>query len=318
MKLAECIVELRAETNRFRFPLRSSLGIGCIGSGRRISRPGENPPSFGRCDSISLRAVWSNAVLKAASRRSISVIVSSEQGEARSEADVDRVVAISVKILDSRVQDLVAAVLRFEGFTVFVNQPVRTETGPTFREHEGAIDLVVAELEGADDGSLRVPGKDLHGHGSAVALFLKPRERMHDRVHGLTIGAGSFLEMPFSVSEFVARVRSVLRHAGLLSTPQVVSYADLVLDEEEVCVRRGTRGVELTRTEFGLLRYLIANAPRVLSKVEILEHVWPYDFKGDTSVVETYVSYLRRKVDVGGPPLIHTVRGIGYTLRMPY
>jgi two-component system, OmpR family, response regulator len=229
-----------------------------------------------------------------------------------------RTFCVGLRIADQQVVDLVTAVLRFEGFVVVPAAIPREATEESLERRGDSPDVIVAELSIGADGSLLVPDAITSIRGHAALLYLKPRDRMHERVHGLTIGAGSFLEMPFSVSEFVARVRTVLRHAGSSSSHQLISYADLVLDEDEMYVRRGSRTVELTRTEFGLLRYLVANAPRVLSKVQILEHVWPYDFKGDTTVVETYVSYLRRKVDVGGPPLIHTVRGIGYTLRMPY
>jgi two-component system, OmpR family, response regulator len=229
-----------------------------------------------------------------------------------------KLLRIGLMIPDPHVVDLVTAVLRFEGFVVIAADDCLEITPERTDPSVDSPDLIVAELSIGADGSLRVPDVIPSTKGHAALLYLKPRDRMHERVHGLTIGAGSFLEMPFSVSEFVARVRTVLRHAGSSSSHQLISYADLVLDEDEMYVRRGSRTVELTRTEFGLLRYLVANAPRVLSKVQILEHVWPYDFKGDTTVVETYVSYLRRKVDVGGPPLIHTVRGVGYTLRMPY
>jgi two-component system, OmpR family, response regulator len=218
---------------------------------------------------------------------------------------------VGVRIAESRVAGLVSTVLRFEGFEV----DALSDDPASWRDQR---QLVVAELESSVAGQLKVPNCFLDRRNDSPVLFLKPRDRMHERVLGLTIGADSFLECPFSVSEFVARVRSVLRRAGVSSSHQTFSFADLVLDEDLMRVRRGDRNIELTRTEFGLLRYLVANPSLVLSKVQILEHVWPYDFAGDTTVVETYISYLRRKVDVAGPPLIHTVRGVGYTLRLPY
>jgi two-component system OmpR family response regulator len=136
-------------------------------------------------------------------------------------------------------------------------------------------------------------------------------------VHGLTLGADDYVGKPFSLEELVARVRAVLRRTrGGQDDGAVLRYADLELDEDAHEVVRGDRLIQLTPTEFNLLRYLLANAGRVVSKAQILDHVWRYDFGGDSSVVETYISYLRKKVDGGGEePLIQTVRGFGYSLR---
>ena len=148
-------------------------------------------------------------------------------------------------------------------------------------------------------------------------LFLTARDSTEDRVHGLTLGADDYVGKPFSLEELVARVRAVLRRTrGGQEDGAVVRYADLELDEDAHEVMRGDRVIQLTPTEFNLLRYLLANAGRVVSKAQILDHVWRYDFGGDSSVVETYISYLRKKVDGGGEdPLIQTVRGFGYSLR---
>jgi two-component system OmpR family response regulator len=150
-------------------------------------------------------------------------------------------------------------------------------------------------------------------------LFLTARDSTEDRVHGLTLGADDYMGKPFSLEELVARVRAVLRRTrGDDEEGPVVRYADLELDEDAREVRRGGRVVELTPTEYNLLHYLLTNAGRVLSKAQILDHVWRYDFGGDSSVVETYISYLRKKIDRNGDvALIQTVRGFGYAIRTP-
>ena len=151
-------------------------------------------------------------------------------------------------------------------------------------------------------------------------LFLTARDTTEDRVHGLTLGADDYMGKPFSLEELVARVRAVLRRTRATQADQtVLRFSDLELDEDAREVRRGGRRIELTPTEFNLLHYLLANAGRVVSKAQILDHVWRYDFGGDASVVETYISYLRKKIDAGEDttPLIQTVRGFGYAIRDP-
>lgn len=148
-------------------------------------------------------------------------------------------------------------------------------------------------------------------------VFLTARDSTDDKVHGLTLGGDDYVTKPFSVEELMARVRTVLRrHAGSRSDNRL-TLADLELDDDAHEVRRAGQTIELTPTEYRLLRYLLANAPRVLTRSQILDHVWDYDFGGDGGVLETYVSYLRRKIDRFDPPLLHTVRGVGYALRPP-
>ena len=148
-------------------------------------------------------------------------------------------------------------------------------------------------------------------------LFLTARDAVEDKVRGLTLGGDDYVTKPFSIEELVARIRALLRRTDPVAESGPLVFVDLELDEETHEVRRAGTTVELTATEFRLLRYLMQNAPRVLSKAQILDHVWQYDFGGDANIVETYVSYLRRKVDGIGPPLIHTVRGVGYRLAVP-
>jgi two-component system OmpR family response regulator len=176
------------------------------------------------------------------------------------------------------------------------------------------LDVMLPDMDGfavqqhlRDDGR-RVP-----------VLFLTARDSVEDRVRGLTLGGDDYLTKPFSIEELVARVRAILRRTQSdgEETRSRIAYDDLELDEETRDVRRGGARIELSPTEFTLLRFLLVNARRVLSKSQILDHVWQYDFGGDGRVVETYISYLRKKIDAGRTPLIHTVRGVGYTIRHP-
>jgi two-component system OmpR family response regulator len=151
--------------------------------------------------------------------------------------------------------------------------------------------------------------------GHLPVLFLTARDGTEDKVRGLTVGGDDYVTKPFELAELVARIRAVLRRTAGTGTALVV--ADLELDPDGHQVRRGGRPVALSPTELRLLHHLMLNAGRVLSKAQILQHVWDYDFGGDQSIVESYISYLRRKIDSDGPKLIHTVRGAGYVLRAP-
>jgi two-component system OmpR family response regulator len=149
-------------------------------------------------------------------------------------------------------------------------------------------------------------------------VFLTARDATDDKVRGLTLGGDDYMTKPFSLEELIARIRSVLRRAGIAEPESGrLVFEDVELDEDAREVVRNGEYVELTATEYRLLRYLMLNPRRVLTRTQLLEHVWDYDFNGDARVLETYVSYLRRKLDVHGPPLIHTVRGVGYALRTP-
>jgi len=174
------------------------------------------------------------------------------------------------------------------------------------------LDVMLPDLDGFEvcrrmrDSGLHMP-----------VLFLTARDATEDKVRGLTLGGDDYVTKPFSLEEVVARVRAILRRAGITSANDPgLTYEDLEMDDEAHQVRRAGQLVDLSPTEYKLLRYLLANAGRVLSKPQILDHVWEYDFGGEATVVETYISYLRRKLDPLGPPLIQTVRGIGYALRV--
>ena len=173
------------------------------------------------------------------------------------------------------------------------------------------LDVMLPDLDGFEvvrrlrDAGLQVP-----------ILFLTARDATEDKVRGLTLGGDDYVTKPFSLEEVVARVRAILRRSGrVVEGEPSLTYADLVMDDDAHQVRRGGEVIELSPTEYKLLRYLLANAGKVLSKAQILDHVWEYDFGGEATVVETYISYLRKKVDRHGLPLIQTVRGIGYALR---
>ncbi|MEU6784362.1 response regulator transcription factor [Nonomuraea angiospora] len=148
-------------------------------------------------------------------------------------------------------------------------------------------------------------------------LFLTARDRVEDRVQGLTLGADDYVAKPFSLEEVVLRIRAILRRSRSTPRDDVLRYADLELDPAAHQVSRAGVPVDLSPTEFNLLEYLLTNAGRVVSKAQILDSVWHYDFDGDSSIVESYVYYLRKKIDKWEPQLIHTVRGVGYTLRTP-
>jgi len=216
---------------------------------------------------------------------------------------------------EPNITDLVSMALRYEGFEVDVAPDGRSALAKahTFRPHLIVLDVMLPDLDGF--GVL----KRIRADGEPVSVvFLTARDATEDKVSGLTLGGDDYVTKPFSVEELVARVRAVLRrtNGGVGSESARLAFADLELDDDTREVWRGSEPIELTATEFKLLRYLMLNARRVLSKAQILDHVWQYDFGGDANVVETYISYLRKKVDRVEPRLIHTVRGVGYTLRV--
>ncbi|HUS61660.1 MAG TPA: response regulator transcription factor [Acidimicrobiales bacterium] len=147
-------------------------------------------------------------------------------------------------------------------------------------------------------------------------LFLTARDGVDDKVRGLTLGGDDYVTKPFSLEEVVARVQVILRRQGVSSKSSTFRLGDLEMDDDAHVVRRAGSTIDLSPTEYKLLRFLLLNAGRVLSRNQILDHVWQYDFGGHATVVETYISYLRKKIDKHGPPLIHTVRGFGYTARV--
>jgi two-component system, OmpR family, response regulator len=216
---------------------------------------------------------------------------------------------------EESITQLVSTVLRYEGFEVETAPDGRTAVK---RAAGFDPDLVVLDVMLPDLDGFEVYRRLAVGPRRVPVLFLTARDQTADRVHGLTLGADDYVGKPFSLEELVARVRAVLRRTrpDPQEGPELV-YHDLSIDEDAHDVRRGDRVLHLTPTEYHLLRYLLVNAGRVVSKAQILDHVWRYDFGGDASVVETYISYLRKKVDLPGEAaLIHTVRGFGYAIRV--
>jgi len=211
------------------------------------------------------------------------------------------------------IRDLVTSSLRLAGFAARAVPDGPQALAALDRDRP---DLVILDV--------RLPGIDgfevcrqLRAEGNEVpVIFLTARDTPEDRLSGFTKGGDDYVTKPFSLEELIARVRAVLRRSRSADgRGSRLSYADLVLDEETMRVSRAGEPIRLSPTEFKLLRYLLLNAERVLSKDQILDHVWQYDFDGKSGVVENYISYLRKKVDIMEPPLIHTVRGFGYVLR---
>ncbi|TGO05782.1 response regulator transcription factor [Serinibacter arcticus] len=221
-------------------------------------------------------------------------------------------------------RDLLVASLRFAGFDV-----ATASSGHDALEVIAQVepDLVVLDVMLGDIDGFEVTRR-LRERGIRVpVLFLTARDDVASTVAGLTVGGDDYVTKPFSLEELVARIRAVLRRTHETDDDSaVLRYADLEIDSDAREVRRGGRLIELSPTEFELLRYLTANAGRVLSRAQILDHVWDYDWRGEPTIVESYISYLRRKVDAADPaspdggapvPLIHTRRGLGYVLKTP-
>ena len=225
--------------------------------------------------------------------------------------------AVRVLVVDDEpaIADLVRTALRYEGFDVATagnGHDVLTMV-ESFRPDLIVLDVMLPDLDWFEvqrrlaDRGRRIP-----------VLFLTARDATEDKVRGLTIGGDDYVTKPFSLEELIARIRAVLRRAGEAGSAESrLRFEDLEMDEDTHEVWRAGRPLELTPTEFNLLRFMLVNPRRVLSKDQILDHVWHYDFGGDASIVETYISYLRKKIDVTTPHLIQTVRGVGYALRLP-
>lgn len=213
---------------------------------------------------------------------------------------------------EDNLRSMLAAALRHSGFEV-----EQVASGREALDHvaAGPPDLVVLDVMLPDLDGFEVCRR-LRSSGNRVPiLFLTAKDGTEDKVRGLTLGGDDYLVKPFSLEELVARVDAVLRRTGQERAGAVLSCADLVLDDDAHRVTRAGAEVALSPTEYNLLRYLLVNQGRVMSKAQILDHVWQYDFGGDGGVVETYIGYLRKKLDTAEAKLIHTIRGVGYTLR---
>jgi len=227
-------------------------------------------------------------------------------------ADAHRILVVDD---EPNILDVLTMALRFQGFeveTAATGEQALTAAA-SFKPQLMVLDIMLPDMEGFE------VARRLGAQRAQVPIvFLTARDATEDKIRGLSIGGDDYVTKPFSLEELIARIRTVLRRTGQAEADSsVLSFEDLELDDDTREVHRGGAPVELTATEYRLLRYLMLNPRRVLTRDQILNHVWDYDFGGDARVLETYVSYLRKKLDVHGPPLIHTVRSVGYALRAP-
>ncbi|GAA4520219.1 MULTISPECIES: response regulator transcription factor [Nonomuraea] len=218
------------------------------------------------------------------------------------------------------VKELLAATLRFAGFTVSSADSGTRALEAARRDPPDLVllDVMLPDLDGFEVlRRLRTLPRAGGRPGPVPVLFLTARDATADKINGLRLGGDDYVTKPFDLEELLARIRAILRRTGASPGDHTLTVGDLEVDPEGHQVTRGGVPVRLSPTEFRLLRHLAENAGRVLPKADILQHVWRYDFAGDSSIVDTYISYLRRKLDTGGPRLIHTVHGVGYVLRRP-
>jgi two-component system, OmpR family, response regulator len=216
---------------------------------------------------------------------------------------------------EPNIADVVAMALRYQGFgveTAGTGEEALARVG-AFRPHLMVLDVMLPDMEGFDVAE-RLGAQ----RAEVPIIFLTARDATEDKIRGLTSGGDDYVTKPFSLEELIARIRTVLRRTGVAAPESSrLVFADLELDDDTRDVTRAGQSIDLTATEYRLLRYLMLNPRRVLTRAQLLDHVWNYDFGGDARVLETYISYLRKKLDVHGPSLIHTVRGVGYALRLP-
>ncbi|WP_204015355.1 response regulator transcription factor [Sphaerimonospora thailandensis] len=219
---------------------------------------------------------------------------------------------------EPNILELLSASLRYAGFEVHSASNGTEAVAAAQRQRPDLIvlDVMLPDMDGFDIV------RRMRGGGTRTpVVFLTARDATEDKIRGLTLGGDDYVTKPFSLEEVIARIRAVLRRTAgdAVTCPPRLTFADVELDEESHEVWRADVPISLSPTEFKLLRYFMANAGRVLSKAQILDHVWDYDFRGDAGIVESYVSVLRRKLDNRHPRLIHTLRGVGYVMRVsPY
>lgn len=224
----------------------------------------------------------------------------------------DRPARVLVVDDEDNITFLLDAALRHFGFDVAVARTGREALREVeqFRPDVVLLDVMLPDLDGFE-----VVRRMRLEDTKVPVLFLTARDTVEDKVRGLTLGGDDYVTKPFSLEEVIARIQAILRRQGIARASSKLSFADLEMDDDAHVVRRAGQRIDLSPTEYKLLRFLLANAGRVLTRNQILDHVWEYDFGGQATVVETYISYLRKKIDRLGPPLIHTVRGVGYVLR---
>ncbi len=214
---------------------------------------------------------------------------------------------------EEAISGMVSMALRYEGYKTIITQSGKDALSLAERHHP---DLILLDIMLPDTDGLEIlRGLKFRGNDVPV-IFLTARDSQADRVKGLRLGADDYICKPFGIAELVARVEVALRRTSAGAIDDTLRFADLELNTQTCEVHRAGTLVKLTATEYRLLQFLMKNARRVLSKQQIMDYVWDYDFSGDPNVVETYISYLRKKLDRLGPPLIHTARGFGYILRV--
>jgi len=214
---------------------------------------------------------------------------------------------------EPNIVEVIRMALDFEGFNVAsaATGKEALDRVASFRPHLIVLDVMLPDMEGFE-----VADRLGAQRGDTPIIFLTARDETTDKVRGLSSGGDDYVTKPFSLEELIARIRTILRRSGRgAAEDRKLSFADLEMDDETREVTRDGVTIDLTDTEYRLLRYFLRNPRRVLSRTQLLEHVWEYDFGGDARVLETYVSYLRKKLDPHGEPLIQTVRGVGYALR---
>ncbi len=215
---------------------------------------------------------------------------------------------------EENLRTMLSAALRHHGFEITAASNGREALAAV---EETKPDLVILDVMMPDLDGFEVCRRLRADDNHTPVLFLTARDSTEDKVRGLTLGGDDYLEKPFSLDELVARATAVLRRAGATKDDaSILELEDLSLDDDAHIVLKAGEHIHLSPTEYKLLRYLLINKGRVLSKAQILDHVWEYDFDGDGGVVETYIGYLRRKLDTADPKLIHTIRGAGYTIRV--
>jgi two-component system OmpR family response regulator len=215
---------------------------------------------------------------------------------------------------EPNIAEVVTMALRYQGFGVHAAGTGRVAIAAVaeFKPHLLVLDVMLPDMEGFE------VAQRLGAQRAQVPIvFLTARDATEDKIRGLTTGGDDYVTKPFSLEELVARIRAILRRTGQAAADSGhLTFEDLELDEDAREVTRSGTTIELTATEYRLLRYLMLNPRRVMTRAQLLDHVWDYDFGGDGRVLETYISYLRKKLDAHGPPLIQTVRGVGYALRV--
>jgi two-component system OmpR family response regulator len=244
--------------------------------------------------------------------------VDSKRGETAQKEVTPLTDDVRVLVVDDEpgITDLISMALRYEGLTIEVANSGRQalRTVDSFRPHLMILDIMLPDIDGFEV-LRRISANNSH---RVPVIFLTARGELEDKLRGFTLGGDDYITKPFSLEELIVRSRAILRRVNEMHPESnSLTFADLTLDEEQHEVTRDGAIVELTPTEFKLLHYLLLNADRVVSKAQILDRVWQYDFDGNDNVVEIFISSLRRKLEESGPRLIHTIRGVGYRLRQP-